>query len=147
MSHLGELLFATSKRERAAGLRWTREAVQLADERAHDVRLSEGVRRKCIECIDVALGNWQDMIRLLQTERWEAQNNSLQRNSWASSFGSSGYDARRVAALKQQLVDQEAEFRRWDEKISYDGLKQKLESRGKPVWAFADAYKFLALIS
>jgi hypothetical protein len=72
MTYIGEVLFASSPSQRDTGLRWTREAVDTAEDAANDVNLESDARRKCAECAEIGLGNWISMVRTLAREDKQA---------------------------------------------------------------------------
>ena len=73
MNYIGEILFAssTSASQRATGLSWTREAVQVAVEGEKNESFSKDVKKKCLECEEVGLENWAKMVKRLVKEAEE----------------------------------------------------------------------------
>ncbi|KAI9716124.1 MAG: hypothetical protein M1812_005552 [Candelaria pacifica] len=72
MIYIGEVLFASASYNE--GLSWTREAVDLAEERFADTNTDEGGRARCQECLDAGLGNWKRMVvNLANNERKEQE--------------------------------------------------------------------------
>ncbi|KAI9703233.1 MAG: hypothetical protein M1836_007798 [Candelina mexicana] len=89
MAYIGEVLFASASYNE--GLSWTREAVDLAEERFADVNTDKAGRIRCQECLDVGLGNWKSMVvKLANNERKERQGRKpgwLERGTQHSSEG------------------------------------------------------------
>ncbi len=72
MAYIGEVLFASASHNE--GLSWTREAVDLAEERFADVTTDKDGRIRCQECLDIGLENWKRMVmKLASTERKEKE--------------------------------------------------------------------------
>ena len=103
MAHLGEILFASSTspspaststtaaatQKHRAGLAWTREAVDLAEDTllaAH--RSDDTAREKCKDCLNMAMENWSTMVQQLATQEHNARNPDS-----SSSFSSVSDDA------------------------------------------------------
>jgi hypothetical protein len=141
MSYVGEILFATSKKEREAGLNWTRDAVALANERAHDDRLELEAKRKCMGCVDVGLANWEDMVRRLVEEQETSVETKAPSKGW---FGLGSNDADALVAHKEWLNTEEQDLQVWQDKIERDGLREKLESRPRPLWSYL--YRLVGII-
>lgn len=71
MTYIGEILFATSKSERDAGLSWTREAVEAAEHGMRNPGFDKETRDKCRKCAEVGLENWAAMAQQLAREQKE----------------------------------------------------------------------------
>ncbi|KAK3045120.1 hypothetical protein LTS18_014525 [Coniosporium uncinatum] len=70
MTYIGEVLFAssTSTAQRKAGVRWTREAVNVAEKAEAEMggKGLSGLRREreeCRRCVGVGMENWLKMVR------------------------------------------------------------------------------------
>lgn len=63
MTYIGEILFATSDKEREKGLSWTRDSVDAAEAVlwVMDEQQKQDGRQRCRECLDTGLKNWKDM--------------------------------------------------------------------------------------
>lgn len=86
MTYIGEVLFTSSPSERETGIRWTRDAVTLAEEVAHDSSMDMVARKRCSDCANVGLTNWISMIRAVNREE---KHRSLlpTKSSWTSWIG------------------------------------------------------------
>ncbi len=76
MANIGEILFASSSEagKREAGLAWTREAVDVAEATFTSQDTDGDGRRRCQECLDVGLGNWQTMVeKMVLAEKAERE--------------------------------------------------------------------------
>jgi len=78
MTYIGEVLFAssTSPTQRKAGVRWTREAVEVAESADGQMagKSSAGsreAREECRRCMGVGMENWLKMVRRLGERRGE----------------------------------------------------------------------------
>lgn len=67
MTYIGEILFATSDKEREKGLSWTRDSVGAAEavlwvmeEKQNN---DEKAQKRCRECLETGLENWRQMAR------------------------------------------------------------------------------------
>lgn len=132
MTYIGEILFATSKSRHETGLRWTKDAVEIANARVQEF----GVRReellKCADCLEVGISNWRMMMNELVEEQDGKLGNLIQKNrkSWFS-FRRSGFDAKSKQGV---LQEEQEELEKWEERLQRDNLKEKLMDRGTPLW-------------
>lgn len=83
--YIGEILYASkaAASSREAGLDWTREAVDIAEEQLHKVTNEGGdndAAKKCKECLSTGLENWAQMVARLAKEEKEKQDKS--KSSW-----------------------------------------------------------------
>jgi len=83
MAHIGEILYASSRKE--DGLAWTREAVDIAEVEARrkDSGVGEAEKRRCKQCLEVGLGNWEKMIeRLAREEKRGKEEGKGKKRGW-----------------------------------------------------------------
>lgn len=84
--YIGEILFATKDRE--AGVMWTREAVDAAEDQlreVHDRRGQDAARKTCRECLTTGLTNWGTMAAALA--KAEAEEKEKKKGKGGSRFG------------------------------------------------------------
>lgn len=91
MNNIGELLFASAKTEaqQMIGLRWTKDAVDLAEKTKQDQadKLSEATRRKCVKCTDVGLSNWIAMLQTLDEQDNVTKSSTVKQTAKSSWLG------------------------------------------------------------
>lgn len=115
MTYIGEILFAStsSEQEKEKGLSWTRDSVDAAeavlwfmDEQASSSP-SEG-RRRCQECLQTGLNNWQQMVqqmsRLALNKQQEAGSH---KTGW---FSRAESQTEKVVNEVQKWKDEEAQI-------------------------------------
>ncbi|KAH0543741.1 hypothetical protein FGG08_001923 [Glutinoglossum americanum] len=85
MAYIGEVLFASS--EHAAGLSWTRDAVDLAEATFQEVADTEGDER-CRECLEVGLKNWQTMVLQMAKGEGAVGEEKAENQGWSAWFAS-----------------------------------------------------------
>lgn len=128
MTYIGEILFATSKARHETGLRWTKDAVEMADARVQEFGVRRNELLKCAECLEVGVFNW----RMMMDELVDEQDGKVQkRQNSLFSFGKGGLNAK---AEQQSLQQEEEELEKWEEKLQRDNLKEKLTNSGTPLW-------------
>ena len=133
MTYIGEILFATSKSQHEMGLRWTKEAIEMADARVKEQNVQRDELIECVDCLEVGVSNWRLMIdRLLEDENAHSTDGASQtgKRSWFGFGAATGGDGAKVNNLEQE----EAELEKWEERILGDNLKEKLVDRRKPLW-------------
>lgn len=91
MAYIGEILYASSRKE--DGLAWTREAVDVAEVEARrkDNGVGEAEKRRCKQCLEVGLGNWEKMVGRLAREekRGKEEGKGKKGGGWLG-FGGGG---------------------------------------------------------
>jgi len=94
MTYIGEILYAsnpsTAGRER--GLAWTREAVDIAEEKLRGRSLDEEAQMTCKQCLETGLGNWAKMVSRLAREEKENKSKASKVSSWLRLGGDSIYE-------------------------------------------------------
>jgi len=107
MTYIGEILFATSEREREKGLSWTRDSVEAAeavmwvmDEQKED----EG-KERCRECLQTGLQNWKAMAKQMARTASQKEKEVEKSPGW---FGSG-------LGKTKQLDKARKDVQRWEE--------------------------------
>ena len=75
ISNIGEILFASSTKDRPSGLSWTREAADLAEAVLDTPAVEDKeAREKCTDCLRNAMENWTTMVeRVLKDEKADGE--------------------------------------------------------------------------
>lgn len=133
MTYIGEILFASSKKQQDIGLRWTKDAIEIADARVKD---PENAKRdelvECAECLEIGIGNWRMMVdRLVDEEEERLERSAAGKSKDWFNVLASGADEKKQEALSQE----EEELGEWEMRLRTDNLKEKLLDRGSPLWA------------
>jgi hypothetical protein len=82
MSYIGEILFASDKAQRDAGLSWTKSAVENAYIGYGDPRTTRAAKLKCVECLRVASENRRRMVQLRLDEIFSLSQERDHASSW-----------------------------------------------------------------
>lgn len=130
MTYIGEILFATSDKEREKGLSWTRDSVGAAeavlwvmDETKDN---DESAREKCRECLDTGIENWQKMARQMTLTAKRKEKEAELNKGWL------GLGIGKDAAIRKAQGD----LARWQEEEVQIGLiKEKTASLLNPLVA------------
>lgn len=93
MTYIGEILFATSEKEREKGLSWTRDSVDAAEAVLWimDEQKKQDGRKRCRECLETGLKNWKAMtthmskLALRQKQNAEQYGGFMGTGLWRSS--------------------------------------------------------------
>ena len=133
MTYIGEVLFSTSKSQHEAGLRWTKEAIEMANARVNEQNVKKEELIECADCLEVGVTNWRLMVdQLFEDENVQSDSTASQksRKSWFGFGRAKGDNVKRFNSPQQE----EAELVKWEERILGDNLKEKLIDRRKPLW-------------
>jgi hypothetical protein len=126
MAYIGEILFATSKSQRDLGLRWTKDAVELARTIAKDDQVDQKERLKCVGCLEVGMANWRMMVDFLLEEE-DRRSNEPRSTSWKSWLGLA--DKNRIETLQQE----DKEWSMCEKRFVRDKLREKLDISGSSI--------------
>ena len=133
MTYIGEILFATSKSQHEIGLRWTKEAIEMANARVKEQNVKKEELIECADCLEVGVSNWRLMVdQLFEDENVQPDNTASRKGikGWFGFGKANGDNVIRSNSPQQE----EAELEKWEERILGDNLKEKLIDRGKPLW-------------
>jgi hypothetical protein len=129
MTYIGEILFATSKNQQDVGLRWTKDAVEIADARVKELDSNKKEElMECAECLEVGVGNWRTMVDQL-IEEAEERSGTGRARGWFGLGSSSG------ALDIESLKEEEEEVSKWEVRLKTDNVKEMLLDRPSPLWA------------
>lgn len=143
-TYIGEILFATatSEKRKADAIRWTRDALEKADQPMQDQGLPLPVRLKCLSCVEVSLSNWLTMVRRMAEDESEGKLTTTSflhgwvPRSWKRRFGyvtAPADGTEETVAGRWQLERAEAEKRRL--LVNRQGMREKLtNSVWQPFW-------------
>ena len=134
MTYIGEILFATSKSQRDLGLRWTKDAVELAQTKAKDDQVDRKERLKCVGCLEVGLANWRIMVDSLLEEEDEPSDEPRS-TSWKSWVGLGHKGGEQAENRIEKLEQEEKEWSRYEKRFVRDKLREKLDTSGAPILA------------
>ena len=133
MAYIGEILFATSKSQRDLGLRWTKDAVELAQTRAKDDEVDKKERVKCVGCLEVGLANWHMMVNLLLQEEEHRASDEPRSKGWKSWIGVGHKEGEDAKNKIKELQQEEKEWSRCEKTFVRDKLREKLDKSGPPI--------------
>ena len=153
MSHIGEILFASSTTNSSdasrsipspsstsihdhqiqqSGLSWTREAVDLAETTLVSAADTDDLeaRERCSECLAVSMDNWSTMVsRMLKNERLSAESGASQKRAGTWFWGSgSEFEGEARWERERKLVDER--FGRVQRLLSQEADRKKTGSLG-----------------
>lgn len=128
MTYIGEILFATSAREREKGLSWTRDSVDAAEAVLWFMDEQQGQdaesRARCKECLETGLANWQQMAKQMGDLAKQKEEATKKSNGWF------GLGIGKDSSLKEAAT----EVRRWaDEEAEIELRRQKTASLLSPL--------------
>ena len=153
MAYIGEILFASSSapsrkssffsssqnthltQSQQTGLSWTRDAVALAEKTLRDVLANSAhtpdgneAKKRCSECLDVAMGNWTKMVdRMVREEREEQAGRSKSKGGswfWGSEEGGGRWEIeRRIVEERERDVGALIGRLGWDGVVGAGGAR------------------------
>jgi len=125
MLYIGEILFATSA-AKEVGVSWTRQAVNIADENLKALPPSEEVqKKKCKECLLTGVGNWEIMLKRLETEVRDGA--PEKKKGWFHGWWATGQDGK---DLKEEIEIGAKVLGPLRERIIHEGIGDSVNRRG-----------------
>lgn len=124
MLYIGEILFATSA-AKEVGVSWTRQAVNIADEELKVLPKSQDAqRKKCKECLLTGVGNWEIMLKRLESEVRDVK---AEKKGWFDGWWATGKDGRDV---KEEIEIGAKVLGALRERIVQEGIGESVSRRG-----------------
>lgn len=123
MTYIGEILFATSEQEREKGLSWTRDSVDAAEailwfmDEKTDGQSQEG-RKRCKECLETGLRNWQQMVKQMTTLAKQKEQEANQSSGWLGLGIGTASQKEKAAATVKKWEEEEIEIELKIKKVS-----------------------------
>ena len=114
MANIGELLWASSSFD--DGLKWTREAVDVAEKEYEHSQTDEEASERCAECLLVGIENWRKMLAKLARDQKDGGGKQLdlkERSKSSAGFSWWGGERRKMGEeerpdwIKEQLAVEE----------------------------------------
>lgn len=150
MAHIGEVLFASSasaatsqqSTPQSSGLGWTRDAVELAETTLDSIKFRPGqekeARRKCSECLETGMENWNAMVKIMVNKEKERKASGVvkaveQPSKWFWGGGAGKREVREegeVERWERELKMVEKKLREVKEMVMEQEEKEKIEGRG-----------------